>query len=124
MEITTVEGIGQVGNLHPVQQRLADNNGSQCGFCTSGMVATMYGLLQTNANPTQSQVIEALDGNLCRCTGYRPIVSAFEVKFCTHFIFFFLFFWKQKDLWDGSRSCSCTHKWRLLLQRSVRVSRH
>ena len=76
-EITTVEGVGTMDNLHPVQERLADNNGSQCGFCTSGMVCTMYGLLQKNSSPTQGQIVEALDGNLCRCTGYRPIVAAF-----------------------------------------------
>lgn len=98
MEITTVEGIGQTGNLHPVQQRLSDNNGSQCGFCTPGMVSTMYGLLQSNPSPTQAQIVEALDGNLCRCTGYRPIVAAFKVHGKNLFDSFLFTFKKKTDV--------------------------
>lgn len=76
--VTTVEGLGSTaGGLNPIQERLAANNGSQCGFCTSGMVATMAGTLAANPQATQAEIVEALDGNLCRCTGYRPIVAAF-----------------------------------------------
>jgi xanthine dehydrogenase/oxidase len=76
--VTTVEGIGSTeAGLNPIQERLAANNGSQCGFCTAGMVCSMYGLMANNPQATQAQIVENLDGNLCRCTGYRPIVAAF-----------------------------------------------
>uniref|UniRef100_A0A1I7XKX7 xanthine dehydrogenase n=1 Tax=Heterorhabditis bacteriophora TaxID=37862 RepID=A0A1I7XKX7_HETBA len=77
--ITTVEGIGSVVNkkLHPVQDRLARTHGSQCGFCTPGFIMAMYSLLRNNATPNEAEINEALQGNLCRCTGYRPILEAF-----------------------------------------------
>nr|CDJ95017.1 Ferredoxin and [2Fe-2S]-binding and Molybdopterin dehydrogenase and CO dehydrogenase flavoprotein and Aldehyde oxidase xanthine dehydrogenase and Aldehyde oxidase and xanthine dehydrogenase domain containing protein [Haemonchus contortus] len=77
--VTTVEGIGSVVSkkLHPVQERLAMTHGSQCGFCTPGFVMAMYALLRNNPTPTVADVNEALQGNLCRCTGYRPILEAF-----------------------------------------------
>ncbi|CAL2039109.1 unnamed protein product [Caenorhabditis brenneri] len=77
--VTTVEGIGSVAKnrLHPVQERLAKAHGSQCGFCTPGFVMAMYALLRNNPNPTVSDINLGLQGNLCRCTGYRPILEAF-----------------------------------------------
>jgi xanthine dehydrogenase/oxidase len=74
--VTTVEGIGSVkgNNLHPVQQAMVDMHGSQCGFCTPGIIVSLYTLLSNN--PTVEHVQEHLDGNLCRCTGYRPIWDA------------------------------------------------
>ncbi|KAM4023680.1 aldehyde oxidase-like [Anomaloglossus baeobatrachus] len=74
--ITTVEGIGSTtSRLHPVQERIAKAHGSQCGFCTPGMVMSMYSLLRNHPQPSMQQINEALGGNLCRCTGYRPIVD-------------------------------------------------
>ena len=79
-EITTVEGLGNEANIHPVQERLAVFNGTQCGYCSTGMVMQMNSLLEQNrGTKTSIQDIEnALDGNLCRCTGYRPILDAFK----------------------------------------------
>jgi xanthine dehydrogenase/oxidase len=74
--VITVEGIGSVKNPHPVQERIAMGNGSQCGFCTPGIVMSAYALLRNKDNPTELEVEEAFDGNLCRCTGYRPILDA------------------------------------------------
>ena len=74
--IITVEGIGNVKNPHPAQERIAMGSGSQCGFCTPGIVMSLYALLRNNENPSQIEVEEAFDGNLCRCTGYRPILDA------------------------------------------------
>ncbi|KAK6752646.1 hypothetical protein RB195_003825 [Necator americanus] len=77
--VTTVEGLGSVVSkrLHPVQERLAITHGSQCGFCTPGFVMAMYTLLRNNPKPSEADINEALQGNLCRCTGYRPILEAF-----------------------------------------------
>ncbi|KKK21105.1 putative xanthine dehydrogenase HxA [Aspergillus ochraceoroseus] len=74
--VITVEGIGNVKNPHAIQQRLAIGNGSQCGFCTPGIVMSLYALLRNNPQPSEHAVEEAFDGNLCRCTGYRPILDA------------------------------------------------
>jgi xanthine dehydrogenase/oxidase len=74
--VITVEGIGSVKRPHPVQERIAMGNGSQCGFCTPGIVMSAYALLRNKDNPTELEVEEAFDGNLCRCTGYRPILDA------------------------------------------------
>ncbi|PLN85211.1 xanthine dehydrogenase [Aspergillus taichungensis] len=74
--VITVEGIGNVKNPHAVQQRMAMGNGSQCGFCTPGIVMSMYALLRNNPQPSEHAIEEAFDGNLCRCTGYRPILDA------------------------------------------------
>ncbi|XP_048342384.1 aldehyde oxidase 3-like [Sphaerodactylus townsendi] len=77
--ITTVEGVGNTKTkLHPIQKRLAKCHGSQCGFCTPGMVMSMYSLLRNHPEPTMEQITAALDGNLCRCTGYRPIIDSFS----------------------------------------------
>ncbi|VDM24158.1 unnamed protein product [Toxocara canis] len=79
--ITTVEGIGSSAMLHPVQERLSRSHGSQCGFCTPGFVMAMYTLLRNNPKPTEAEIDETIQGiflrNLCRCTGYRPILEAF-----------------------------------------------
>ncbi|WEW60811.1 xanthine dehydrogenase [Emydomyces testavorans] len=74
--VITVEGIGDVKNPHPVQQRIAVGNGSQCGFCTPGIVMSLYALLRNNSKPSELDVEDAFDGNLCRCTGYRSILDA------------------------------------------------
>jgi xanthine dehydrogenase/oxidase len=75
--VITVEGIGnpRIG-LHPIQLRLAELNGSQCGFCTPGIVMAFYALVRNHPQPTQAQIEHVMDGNLCRCTGYRPILDA------------------------------------------------
>ncbi|MDM0022831.1 xanthine dehydrogenase small subunit [Variovorax saccharolyticus] len=76
-EVTTVEGLqGADGGLHPVQQAMVDCHASQCGFCTPGIVMSLHALSTSTPNPTRTQVECALAGNLCRCTGYRPIVDA------------------------------------------------
>uniref|UniRef100_A0A669Q4S5 FAD-binding PCMH-type domain-containing protein n=1 Tax=Phasianus colchicus TaxID=9054 RepID=A0A669Q4S5_PHACC len=76
--VTTVEGVGSLKNrINPIQERLAKCHGSQCGFCTPGMVMSMYALLRNHVKPSMEQIISALDGNLCRCTGYRPIIDSY-----------------------------------------------
>jgi carbon-monoxide dehydrogenase small subunit len=75
-EITTIEGLGSEDNLHPVQEAFWNDHGLQCGYCTPGMIMTAAAFLQDNANPTEEEVRRALDGNLCRCTGYHNIVRA------------------------------------------------
>ena len=79
--MVTVEGIGnRRTGLHPVQERLAKAHGSQCGFCTPGFVMSMNALLRSHRGaPTEEEIEENLAGNLCRCTGYRPILDAFRV---------------------------------------------
>ncbi|KAL6462054.1 hypothetical protein MHYP_G00301990 [Metynnis hypsauchen] len=80
--VTTVEGIGSTKTrLHPVQERIAKAHGSQCGFCTPGMVMSMYTLLRNKPQPTMEEIRETLGGNLCRCTGYRPIIDGYRT-FC------------------------------------------
>ncbi|XP_035427453.1 aldehyde oxidase isoform X1 [Cygnus atratus] len=80
--VTTVEGVGSTkSRVHPVQERLAKCHGSQCGFCTPGMVMSIYTLLRNYPEPTSEQMTAALAGNLCRCTGYRPILDACKT-FC------------------------------------------
>ncbi|KAJ0062408.1 hypothetical protein NL108_010998, partial [Boleophthalmus pectinirostris] len=77
--VTTVEGIGSTKTrLHPVQERIAKANGSQCGFCTPGMVMSMYTLLRNKPQPSMEDIREAMSGNLCRCTGYRPIIDGYR----------------------------------------------
>lgn len=76
--ITTVEGLGTAQKPHPVQQRIASCNGSQCGFCTPGQVMSMYSLLRENKTPEVREVEACLEGNICRCTGYRGIHAAFH----------------------------------------------
>jgi carbon-monoxide dehydrogenase small subunit len=75
-EITTIEGLYQEGNFHPLQQAFIDEGAVQCGFCTPGMILTAKALLDANPHPTEAQVRLAIAGNLCRCTGYDKIVRA------------------------------------------------
>jgi len=75
-EVTTVEGLGEPGDLHPVQKQFYENFASQCGYCTPGMIMASKALLDRNPNPTDQEVKEALSGNLCRCTGYVNIIKA------------------------------------------------
>ena len=76
----TVEGIGNRTAPHAIQQRIAAAHGTQCGFCTPGIVMSMYALLRNHPQPTAEQVEDAFEGNLCRCTGYRPILAAFKAS--------------------------------------------
>ncbi len=75
-EITTIEGLGTVANLHPIQQAFREAHGLQCGFCTSGILLTVKAFLEQNPNPSEEAIREALSGNLCRCTGYQHIIEA------------------------------------------------
>ena len=76
-EVTTVEGLGN-GEMHPVQEGFWECHGLQCGYCTPGMMMTAVQLLERNEAPTRDQIRHALDGNLCRCTGYTHIIDAVE----------------------------------------------
>jgi len=75
-EVRTVEGLAVDGALTPLQQAFIDHAAFQCGFCTPGMLMAATALLEENPRPTREEVVHALDGNLCRCTGYAPIVAA------------------------------------------------
>jgi carbon-monoxide dehydrogenase small subunit len=76
--VTTVEGIGVEGELHPFQEAMLAEGGVQCGFCTPGIIVAGTHLLAENANPSEIEIREALSGNICRCTGYGAILRAFE----------------------------------------------
>ena len=76
--ITTIEGLAQDGKLHAMQAAFWEKHGLQCGFCTPGMIMTAVDLLQRNPHPTEAQISEGLEGNLCRCTGYQNIVRAIQ----------------------------------------------
>jgi aerobic carbon-monoxide dehydrogenase small subunit len=75
-EITTVEGLAREGVLHPVQEGFREKHGLQCGYCTPGMIMTAVSFLETNPTPTEEEIRHALEGNLCRCTGYINIVES------------------------------------------------
>ena len=75
-EVTTIEGIAADGQMHPIQDAFHRNHGLQCGYCTPGMIMAAASFLQENPNPTDEQVRESLEGNLCRCTGYQNIVKS------------------------------------------------
>ena len=77
-EITTIEGIGSDGALHPLQEAFWDEHGLQCGYCTPGMILSLVDLLDRNPHPTEAEIRRGLDGNLCRCTGYENIVNAVQ----------------------------------------------
>jgi carbon-monoxide dehydrogenase small subunit len=77
-EILTVEGLAKDGELHPIQEGFWEEHGLQCGFCTPGMIMSSYDLLQRNPNPTEAEIRHAIDGNLCRCTGYQHIVKSIQ----------------------------------------------
>ena len=89
-ELITVEGLrSKDGRLHPVQQAMVDQHGSQCGFCTPGFVMSLYALYRSTTNPSRQEIDDALSGNLCRCTGYRPIIAAAQTMH------------EQTDDWDA-----------------------
>lgn len=75
-DILTTEGLAQRGELDPIQQSFIDNDAVQCGFCTPGMIMSTKALLMQNADPTEEEARRALEGNICRCTGYIPIINA------------------------------------------------
>ena len=75
-DITTIEGLANGSELHPMQQAFMENHGLQCGYCTPGMVMAAIGLLNENPHPTEGEVRIGLEGNLCRCTGYHNIVKS------------------------------------------------
>jgi aerobic carbon-monoxide dehydrogenase small subunit len=77
-EVTTVEGLAQGGELHPLQQGFKEEHGLQCGFCTPGMLLVSAALLEENPDPTEAEIRWALSGNICRCTGYQNIVKAVQ----------------------------------------------
>jgi len=77
-EITTIEGLARNGQLHPVQEGFWEKHGLQCGYCTPGMIMTAVDFLQRNPNPTEEEIRHAIEGNLCRCTGYQNIVRAIQ----------------------------------------------
>jgi carbon-monoxide dehydrogenase small subunit len=77
-QLTTVEGLATDGKLHPIQEGFWEEHGLQCGYCTPGMIMTAADLLQHNPNPSEAQIREALEGNLCRCTGYQHIIKAIQ----------------------------------------------
>ena len=77
-EVTTIEGLAQDGEWHPMQQAFQDNHGLQCGFCTPGMVMSAIDLVIKNPNPDETTIREQLEGNICRCTGYHNIVKAVQ----------------------------------------------
>jgi carbon-monoxide dehydrogenase small subunit len=77
-EITTIEGIGTMESLHPLQAAFWEKHGLQCGFCTPGMILTAADLLSRNSDPSEKEIRHALEGNYCRCTGYQNIVAAVQ----------------------------------------------
>ena len=77
-KITTIEGLSQNGELHPLQEAFKECHGLQCGFCTPGMIMTALDLLQHNPQPTEEEIRVALEGNFCRCTGYHNIVKSVQ----------------------------------------------
>ena len=77
-EVMTIEGVATNGELHPMQEAFRENHGLQCGFCTPGMIMSALDLVQHNPQPSDSEIRQWLEGNLCRCTGYQNIVKAIK----------------------------------------------
>lgn len=75
-QVSTTAGLAEGTQLHPLQQAFMDNFAAQCGYCTPGMLLVAKALLDRNPNPTRQEVVEAIGGNICRCTGYEPIINA------------------------------------------------
>jgi aerobic carbon-monoxide dehydrogenase small subunit len=75
-EVTTIEGLAKDGQLHPMQEAFREHHGLQCGFCTPGMIMSAVDLVKTNPSPSEQEIREWLEGNICRCTGYHNIVKA------------------------------------------------
>jgi len=82
-EVTTIEGLAQGEELHPMQQAFRDHHGLQCGFCTPGMIMSAVDLLQHNPSPSEHEIRDWLEGNICRCTGYHNIVKAIQAAAAT-----------------------------------------
>ncbi len=78
-EVLTVEGMGTIDNLHPLQEAFWEAHGLQCGFCTPGFLTTLLPFLEENPDPSEEEIREAISGNLCRCTGYQHIVDAVKL---------------------------------------------
>ena len=97
-ELVSVDDLSTDGELHPVQQALVDSHGSQCGFCTPGFVMALFTLYQSGVTPTRAEIATHIAGNLCRCTGYRPIVDA-GVAACTG---------KAADRWAREADAACS----------------
>jgi aerobic-type carbon monoxide dehydrogenase small subunit (CoxS/CutS family) len=76
--ITTIEGLAQSGHLHPLQEAFLEEEAMQCAYCTSGMIMSAAGLLRTEANPSVNKIVEALDGNVCRCGAHPRIIAAVQ----------------------------------------------
>jgi carbon-monoxide dehydrogenase small subunit len=77
-DVTTIEGIADGDTMHPMQQAFHENHGLQCGYCTPGMVMSAIELVNKNSNPSEQEVREGLEGNICRCTGYHNIVKSVQ----------------------------------------------
>jgi aerobic-type carbon monoxide dehydrogenase small subunit (CoxS/CutS family) len=77
-KILTIEGLAKNSKLHPIQEAFVKHDALQCGFCTPGMILTAYGLLLKNPQPTQAQIIQAMEGNLCRCAAHARIIQAIQ----------------------------------------------
>jgi carbon-monoxide dehydrogenase small subunit len=77
-DVTTIEGVAQNGELHPMQEAFRENHGLQCGFCTPGMVMSALDLVKNNASPSEAEIRDWLEGNICRCTGYHNIVKSIQ----------------------------------------------
>ena len=77
-EVMTIEGVAANGSLHPMQEAFRDNHGLQCGFCTPGVIMSALDLVQNNSDPSEQEIREWLEGNLCRCTGYHNIVKSIQ----------------------------------------------
>jgi len=82
-EVTTIEGLAEGDELHPLQQAFIDHGAIQCGFCTPGMVLSAKALLDSNPHPTREEIRTAIAGNLCRCTGYEQIIEAIQAAAAT-----------------------------------------
>jgi aerobic-type carbon monoxide dehydrogenase small subunit (CoxS/CutS family) len=77
-EVVTIEGLAQGGELHPLQRAFVEHGGFQCGYCTPGMILHAYALLRAEPRPTRQAILDAMEGNLCRCGAHRRIVAAIE----------------------------------------------
>ena len=77
-DVLTVEGLGDEDGLHPIQQSFIDNHAVQCGFCTPGILMSTHALLEENPQPNRPEIVKAVSGNLCRCTGYQHIIAGIE----------------------------------------------
>ena len=78
LDVTTIEGLANEGQLHPMQNGFWEEHGLQCGYCTTGMIMSAVNLLEDNPNPTEQEIREGIEGNFCRCTGYQHIVNAIQ----------------------------------------------